>query len=271
MFHSITGCDTTSYYHYRGKTDPWKRVVKCPSSLMLIEDLGKDETPSDVTITNCMEFVRSYVYCGKPNEDLVATKVRMYNDQAVKKSSTLPPDLNSLRHDILSKYHQAYTWRRCTERIIIRLPTDKYSWKKFNGVIIVPLWYTCPQLPKCLRKYDKSGYAADNEELPKEIEGTKDDRTIDIEEPVIPTERLITLSQLTNVEPPAKRFRQELRKRLNQDSVKSARDDDSYSADDEYALESTEWQNDTSDSNDWEKLSEFSDTDSSSGSDWVLY
>ena len=138
-------------------------------------------------------------------------------------------------------------------------------------MIIVPLWYTCPQLPKCLRKYDKSGYAADNEELPKEIEGTKDDRTIDIEEPVIPTERLITLSQLTNVEPPAKRFRQELRKRLNQDSVKSARDDDSYSADDEYALVSTEWQNDTSDSNDWEKLSEFSDTDSSSGSDWVLY
>ena len=23
MFHSITGCDTTSYFHYRGKTDPW--------------------------------------------------------------------------------------------------------------------------------------------------------------------------------------------------------------------------------------------------------
>ena len=38
-------------------------------------------------------------------------------------------------------------------------------------------------------------------------------------------------------------------------SVKSAIDDDdeSYCADDEYALENIDWQNDTSDSTDWEK------------------
>ena len=136
MFHSITGCDTTSYYHYRGKTDPWKRVVKSPSSLRMIEGLGKDEMPSELILNDCMEFVRRYVYCGKPQEDLVATKVRMYKNQAVKRSSSLPPDPNSLRHDILRKHHQAYTWRRCIERIIVPLPIQKYDWKRVNGVIV---------------------------------------------------------------------------------------------------------------------------------------
>ncbi len=265
MYHSITGCDTTSYFHYRGKTDPWKRVIKCPSSLKMIEGLGKDDAPSELIISDCMEFVRRYIYCGKPKEDLVATKVRMHNDQTVKRSSSLPPDPNSLRHDILRKHHQAYTWRRCTERIVTPLPIDKYGWKRVNGVI-VPLWYTCPQLPKCLQKYDKSGYVADTEEPAGDI-------AVEIEIPSIPPGEVITLLPRLDDQPPAKRFRQELRKRFNQSSVKSAidGDDESYCADDEYALESTDWQNDTtSDSSDWEKLSEFSDTESSSGSDYVL-
>ena len=117
--------------------------MKCPSSLSLIEDLGKDETPSDATLDDSLEFVRRYVYNGKPNEDLVATKVPLYNAQAIKKTSSLPPDRNSLRQDILRKHHQAYTWRRCTDSIILRLPYNKYAWQKVNGVII-PLRYTCP-------------------------------------------------------------------------------------------------------------------------------
>ena len=86
MFHSITGCATTSYYQYRGKTTPWNHVLKCPSSLSLIKDLGKDDTPSEATLGDCMEFVRRYVYNGNLTEDLVATIVRLYNAQAMKKN-----------------------------------------------------------------------------------------------------------------------------------------------------------------------------------------
>ena len=137
----------------------------------------------------------------------------------------------------------------------------KYRWQGVNGVI-VPLRCTCPQLPKCLQKYDKSGYVADTEEPVGEI-------AVEIEIPSIPPGEVITLPPRVDDPPPAKRFRQELRKRFNQSSVQSAIDDDdeSYCTDDEYALESTDWKNDTSDSSDWEKLSEFSDTESSSGSD----
>ena len=117
------------------------------------------------------------------------------------------------------------------------------------------MWYTCPQLPKSLQKYDKSGNVADTEEPDTDIEATIGD----IEEPPINTERPDTSTeasflgtQETVVEPPAKRFRQNFFQKL----VKN-----SYFADDEYALESTAWQNDTSGSfSDWERLSKFSDT-----------
>lgn len=43
MFHSLTRCDTTSYYHYRGKAIPWNCVSQCTSALLLVQDLGKDD------------------------------------------------------------------------------------------------------------------------------------------------------------------------------------------------------------------------------------
>ena len=50
--------------------------MKCFSSWLLTEDLGKDGTPSYVTLDDCKESVRHYVYNGRPNEDLLANEVR---------------------------------------------------------------------------------------------------------------------------------------------------------------------------------------------------
>ena len=248
MFHSITGCDTTSYFHYRGKTIPWNRALKNPSSLLLIKDLGKEITPSETTLVECMEFVRIYVYSGLPNEDLVTTKVRLYEAQVVKKTSTLPPDPNSLRYDILRKHHQAYIWRHCTEPTILQLPFQQYGWQKVGGCLM-PIWYTCPQLPKCLRKYDKSGYDA-------EIEDPFPAPTIEFVEPVA-----LIVESSSDPEPPGKRFRRNLR-----ESQSTSKDEDPYCADDEAALENTSWSwpnfSESSES-DWNKLSSSSGMDSS--------
>ena len=98
MFHSITGCDTTSYFHYRGKTIPWNRALKNPSSLLLIKDLGKEITPSETTLVECMEFVRIYVYSGLPNEDLVTTNGSIIRSSSRKKDEyfTTRPELVAL-------------------------------------------------------------------------------------------------------------------------------------------------------------------------------
>lgn len=53
--------------------------------------------------------------------------------------------------------------------------------------------------------------------------------------------------------------------------TKSNEAQDGYIADGEYALENMDWQIDSSDSIEWEHLSEFSDLDTSDDdSDWAL-
>ena len=123
------------------------------------------------------------------------------------------------------------------------------------------MWYTCPQLPKCLHKYDKSGYVANEPLQLEEI-----DHDIENEEPLVAPGNVITLQPRTNDEPPGKRFRLDARRRYQNSATD---DDESYCADDENVLDNIDWQQE-SESDDWERHSEFSDTESSSGSDYML-
>ena len=70
---------------------------------------------------------------------MIRTKVRMYNDQKVKPSSTLPPDLTSLTHNVLRKYHKAYTWMRYLVPNVESLRMENFGWKEKDG-LIVPVW-----------------------------------------------------------------------------------------------------------------------------------
>lgn len=127
--------------------------MKATDGLKLIEQLGVHEKLTDEAMADIVEFVRVFVNCGRKGEDLVATKVRMYEEQKTKRSSRLPPDPNSLKHDILRKHHQAYTWMRCLEPIVETLSIYEYGWKAGNEG--VPVWYTCPQFPPGNQKRKK--------------------------------------------------------------------------------------------------------------------
>ena len=65
LFHCLTGCDTTSYYYFKGKSQPWERALKSPSSFLLLRELGKTEELSQKGIDDCVEFVRHIVYSGR--------------------------------------------------------------------------------------------------------------------------------------------------------------------------------------------------------------
>ena len=43
QLHSVTGCDTTSYFYKVGKVSVLKKLLKDPSQISLITDLGKDK------------------------------------------------------------------------------------------------------------------------------------------------------------------------------------------------------------------------------------
>ena len=101
--------------------------------------------------------------------------------------------------------------------------------------------------PPCLSKCNKSGYQADIE-------------TTTMKDPE-------TIEDKVGNESPSKRFRRSFRNK--EKKTKSTEEtQDTYLADVEYSLESTDWQNDSSM---WGNFSEFSDLDSSDDdSDWEL-
>ena len=131
-FHSLTGCDTTSYFYFRGKTAPWERAIKTPNSLDLIKNLGCELKLPDEDIDNSVEFIRRFIYNGKKGEDLVDTRIRMYKEQVKKKTSALPPDPNSIRYD----WKIRFVWKRCLNDIIEPLP-----WLKMVGKYVMILFF----------------------------------------------------------------------------------------------------------------------------------
>ena len=86
QFHALTGCDTTAYFYFDGKTQPWELVIKASGGLSLISKLGATENLSDEDMSDIIEFVRRFVQCRRKGEDLIRTKVRMYNEEKVKRS-----------------------------------------------------------------------------------------------------------------------------------------------------------------------------------------
>ena len=168
-FHVMTGCDTTSYFHFRGKITPWKRLLSNSNFLPLIENLGEEKVISEQDIENYIEFVKLVIYEGKPNETLVEMKVRMYLAQTKKQSSRLPPDPNSCRQDILRKHMQAFIWKRSVHPIIESLNPLDYGWARDSQEFLVPLWYTCKQIPSKRDSKQRSKMTEQEKLDPEEI------------------------------------------------------------------------------------------------------
>ena len=64
-FHALTGCDTTAYFYFRGKTKPWERASKVLGGLKLIDQLGGEENLTDEALANIVEFVRTEIWTEK--------------------------------------------------------------------------------------------------------------------------------------------------------------------------------------------------------------
>ena len=139
-FHAMTGCDTSSYFHFKGKVTPWKKMLNNPHWLSLIDKLGEEKELSENAIQNCIEFVKLVVYGAKTDEALVQTKIRMYLAQKKKHYSNLPPNPNSYNQDILRKHLQAYILKRCVDPWIEPLDPLDCGWKRNEHAFFVPLW-----------------------------------------------------------------------------------------------------------------------------------
>lgn len=144
-FHSITGSDTTSYLYNVGKVRPFRKMTKsktCTSNLLI--NIGRNP----VNYVDAVKFMQVALYPGKESESFIETRIRMYEDQKVKSSKSLLPDLNSATQHIRRSNYQTEIWMQCTNQDITYQPLDQNSgWTKDENDNIRPIWYTCSQLP----------------------------------------------------------------------------------------------------------------------------
>ena len=161
----------------------------------------------------------------------------------------MPPDPNSCTQAIKRAHHQAFKWRRCLQNNIEDIDLKENGWKISSDGHVVPVWYTCSQLPESVKRKPKdkktkeNNYDADNE------------------------------SEAKNLEPLSKKQCRRSTLSSGNNQVQSEYPDADHEATNTEYEEFTENPDLTSENqNEWEEFSDFSSTESdpdSSDSDWA--
>ena len=82
--HTVTGCDTTSFFYGISKIRALKKLMKDNSKLELLDSLREAETLGHGELSAVSMFVQKVLYNGIENESLVETRIRLY--KSMKKS-----------------------------------------------------------------------------------------------------------------------------------------------------------------------------------------
>ena len=147
--HTIALLDDTSFPFRIGKIKPFKKMVKKEKS-HLLSQLGRSiQSVQDFTSAKC--FFRTCMYSGSEQESFVETRIRMYNNQKVKSSSSILPDESSTNEHLKRSDLQAWVWYQCLKQNIEYPSITDRGWEKTEDGIR-PIWFTCSQHPQSLCK-----------------------------------------------------------------------------------------------------------------------
>ena len=170
--HAITGCDTTSYLHNVGKMKVLNKCLKSNDVVACLEGLGKNASFAPENFKDIIKFIQTICYSGKPSESLVSTRVRLYKNQKIKGSVSLPADPDSMRQAILRVHHQLYYWLRLDVEVVNTIPFEGNGWKVVeNTNHVLPVWFTginfyqfifLPRMHESRIFLESSSYHSDN-------------------------------------------------------------------------------------------------------------
>ena len=74
---------------------------------------------------------------------MVQTRVRLYKNQKMKGSQSLPPDPDSLKQAILRINHQLYYWLRSDVASVECILLEENGWTLVNDTNhVIPVWFT---------------------------------------------------------------------------------------------------------------------------------
>ena len=133
-YHSVTGCDTTSYPHKVGKVKPFKKLVAQNNSNLL--SLARILPTSLHLRENMFTFMQTVMYRGKDSEEYAETQIRMY-DQQVKSNLSLLPDKHSADEHLKRSNLKMYIWKQCLKQETDPPPEDNGWQPSDDGLIPV--------------------------------------------------------------------------------------------------------------------------------------
>ena len=150
--------------------------MKTPAKANLLNHLGNEEYPSEITLNDVKEFIRIVLYNGKVTESYTDTRITKYKSLAIKTSAAIPPDQDSIVQVILRAHLQVFKWKRCTQLEIKSLPYERFGWNWSNDMqMVVPVWFLGHQLPEDLRSRKGKSAASVNSVDDRDADNECDD------------------------------------------------------------------------------------------------
>ena len=155
-FHSLTGCDTTSYFYRISKPSVFEKARK-NQSLYLLEQLGNERTLGEDGEASITKFIHETIYNGKRGDDLVTTRIRQYDKLRVKTTQSIIPDPESIRHLIQRANMAAYYMKAFSSPVIEKIDPCESGWLREENGCLIPFWYRGPQMPASIRAVRRRG------------------------------------------------------------------------------------------------------------------
>ena len=141
-FHSLTSCDTTSYFASHGKKTAWKIFKTCPE---LLADVGKGEISQDI-IDKAETFV-----CKMYGVEASSTNYcRSVLFRRCLAPDTLPPTSDALQFHIQRAHFQSLVWRQAHLPKPILPSTEGHGWLCKDGQLVPQLMSLTPVPQSCL-------------------------------------------------------------------------------------------------------------------------
>ena len=144
-FHALTGCDSTSSFVGKGKSQAFKLLLQNPQVQLALQQLGQRFDPPDFSsLASACEAVVCALY-GSALGDINAVRYALFCSKA-SDSSQLPPTRDALQLHICRANYQAGIWHRCliSEPDVPR--PEQHGWVVTHGVLQV-LWMNQPPAP----------------------------------------------------------------------------------------------------------------------------
>ena len=144
LFHSFTGCDTTSFFKNYGKKrcwTAWETFPELTPVFIKLTETSCDPDESDLLIIDrfvCLVYDKNtdISEVNQLRQHLFASKMRQV--------AHIPPTKAALKYHLMRCILQARIWYQMDQKIINNLDPALFRWKKFNQW--KPVWTDLPPI-----------------------------------------------------------------------------------------------------------------------------